>query len=344
MSPIPSVKSRKVPLARRLLVTLMLAAAASLYAALPAAAMTRAELYQASVPAPARGEANQAAAFAQAMRIVLVRITGRRNAGDDAAMSPLVGEARRYVQQFRAAADNQLSVAFDSNAIDRWLAQNGQPIWGRDRPTTFVWLVAPAAGNQPATVVRAEDSPDIRTAVEAEAQLRGIALRWPAAADLIGHHIEAATLLTGPNPPLFELGRQLGGEGVLIGRPGPAGSILWAHQFHDHAGSTAGLTEGIDALADLYAGLFAASGAPAPVDLEVSGLGDVAAYARVQGTLESLAFVTHVSVRGLDADRMQLRLSVRGGAVALQRALALNGFLEPLASSDPAVLRYQLRP
>jgi hypothetical protein len=309
----------------------------------PAAALTRAELYQASVPAPERGEAAQSAAFAQAMRVVLVRVTGRRTAGDDAALAPLVGEARRYVQQYRAAPDAQLIVAFDGSAIDRWLAQNGQPIWGRDRPATFVWLAAPAAGTQAAAVVRADDTSDLKSAVDAEAQLRGIPLRWPAAADLIAHHIDYATVAVGANGPLLDLGRQLGGEGVLIGRPGASGTIQWIHQFQDHGGSFAGPTEGVDGAADLYAGLFAASGAPAPVDLEVSGVGDVASYARVQNILESLAFVAHFSVRALDADRVQLRLAVRGGAAALQRALALNGSLEPLAIGDGATLHYQLR-
>jgi hypothetical protein len=341
IDPARSVKSRRPPASLR--AALLLSVAACLCGLQPAAALTRAELYQATVPAPERGEAGQSAAFAQAMRVVLVRITGRRTAGEDAALAPLVAEARRYVQQFRAAPDAQLAVAFDGNAIDRWLAQSGQPIWGRDRPATFVWLAAPAAGTQAAAVVRAEDTSDLKSAVDAEARLRGIPLRWPSGADLVSHHIDMAAVAGGPNGPLFELGRQLGGEGVLIGRPGAAGTLQWTYQFQDHGGSVAGATEGVDAAADLYAGLFAASGAPAPVDLEVSGVGDVAAYARMQNVLESLAFVSHLSVRALDGDRVQLRLSVRGGAAALQRALALNGALEPLAISDGATLHYQLR-
>ena len=309
-----------------------------------APAATRTELYQASVAAPERGEAAQSAAFAQALRVVLVRVTGRRTAGDEAVFAPLLAEARRYVQQYRAAADNQLVVIFDGNAIDRWLSQNGQPVWGRDRPATFVWLAVPAAGTQAAAIVRAEDTSDLKAAIDAAAQLRGIPLRWPAAADLVTHHVDYPTVAGGPVSPLFDLGRQLGGEGVLIGRPGAAGAILWAHQFQDRTSSFAGPTEGIDGAADVYAGLFAASGAPAAVDLEVSGIADVAAYARVQSTLESLSFVAHVGVSSLDGDRVLLRLSVRGGAAALRRALALNGPLEALAGGEGATLHYQLRP
>ena len=40
--------------------------------------------------------------------------------------------------------------------------------------------------------------------------------------------------------------------------------------------------------ADLYAGLFAASGNLVPVDIEVTGVGDLREYANVQTYLESL--------------------------------------------------------
>ena len=55
-------------------------------------------------------------------------------------LSPLLGNARRYVQQYRGAPDSQVWVAFDGAAIERWLTQNGQPLWGHERPTTLVWL------------------------------------------------------------------------------------------------------------------------------------------------------------------------------------------------------------
>src|SRR5271170_6676762 len=103
-------------------------------------ALTRAELYQATVPVADRSEASLAAAFEAALKIVLARVTGRRAAQDDPALAPLVANARRYVQQYRAAPDGQLLVAFDGAAIDRWLTQNNQPLWGHERPATFVWL------------------------------------------------------------------------------------------------------------------------------------------------------------------------------------------------------------
>ncbi len=329
---------------------LFLALTALLLAAPFADAVPRADLYQAVVPMPDRSEGGQAGAFETALRIVLVRVTGRRSAGEDAPLAALVGEARRYVQQYRAAPDNQLWVAFDANAIDRWLAQNGQPIWGHDRPATFVWLAVPAAGGQGGAVVKNDDSLDAKAALDAEAQLRGIALRWPTAADLQAHHIDYAAVANSPNATLVDLGQRLGGEGVLIGRPVLTGGVVafrWVLHFQDQGSEFAGVTEGVDAAADLYAGLFAASGAPAAVDIDVDGLSDVRAYARVQTYLESLAFVSHVSVRAVDADHALFRLTVRGGASALQRAISVDGSLEPAGATAGAtagaVLHFHLR-
>src|SRR5579863_5378571 len=146
-------------------------------------ALSRAELYQATAPAPDRSEAGQNDAFQTAMKTVLVRVTGRRSAEDDPALAPLIANARRYVQQYRGAADSQLWVSFDGPAIERWLTQNGQPLWGHERPTTFVWLTAPT-GPQTGTVVTAEDSSDLKMAIDAAARLRGLPLLWPSAVDV----------------------------------------------------------------------------------------------------------------------------------------------------------------
>jgi uncharacterized protein len=310
------------------------------------AAASRVELYQVTVPKPERSEASQDGAFQSALGIVLVRVTGRRTAGEDAVFAPLMADARRYVQQYRATPDNQFWVAFDGNAINRWLAQNGQPIWGRDRPATFVWLAIPAAGSPGGTVAKGEDNSDLKAAIDAEAAVRGIPVRWPTSAELQAHHIDFAAVTNSPNATLADLGLRLGAEAVLIGRPampGSAAAYRWAHQFQDRTNEFAGTIEGIDGAADLYAGLFAASGAPTPVDIEVAGLADVTAYAKVQTYLESLTFVLHVGVRSMNADHALFRLTVRGGPNALQRALSANPSLEPLPATDASVLRFHLR-
>jgi uncharacterized protein len=308
-------------------------------------AAARTELYQATVPVSDRSEAAQTAAFQNAMRTVLVRVTGRRSAEDDPALAPLVSNARRYVQQYRSAADNQLWVAFDGASIERWLTQNGQPLWGHERPVTLV-LLAVQTGPQSGSVITAEDTSELKASIDAAAAARGVPLLWPSTADLQRTRLDYATV-SGATPPstVAEMGRRIGGEAVLIGRASGGGAnanVRWVHLFQDRSSEYSGTLEGVNRAADLYAGMFAASGSVVPVDIEVVGVNDLREYASVETYLESLTFISHVSVESLSGDVVRFRLATRGGADALQRALSLSGRLQPVAGGDNGIQRFQL--
>jgi hypothetical protein len=310
-----------------------------------ALALTRAELYQAMAPVDDRSEAAQTAAFQTAMKIVLIRVTGRRSAEDDPALAPLVDNARRYVQQYRAAPDNQMWVSFDGPAIERWLTQNSQPLWGHERPTTFVWLTA-QTGPQSGTVITADSASELKMAIDAAAALRGLPLLWPSAGDVQRNRLDYAGVSGATPSALAEIGRRAGAEGVLIGRASGtsgAANVRWSHFFQDHSSEFSGALEGVNRTADLYAELFAASGNLVPIDIEVTGIGDLREYATVQTYLESLTFITHVSVVALTADGVRFRLATRGGADSLQRTLSLNGRLRPISAGENGIQRFQLR-
>lgn len=318
---------------------------AVLYPADAAFALSRAELYQATAPAPDRSEEGQNDAFESAMKTVLVRVTGRRSAEDDPALAPLIANARRYVQQFRGAADSQLWVSFDGPAIERWLTQNGQPLWGHERPSTFV-LIAAQTGPQSGTVITADSTSELKAAIDATAAFRGVPLVWPSAADLQRNRLDYAAVSGGTPSTLVETARRASGEGVLVGRAGgtsAAANVRWTLLYQDRTSEFSGPLEGVNRAADLYAELFAASGNLAPVDIEVSGVADLRDYASAQSYLESLTFISHVSVVGLTGGSIRFRLTTRGGAESLRRALSLNGPLQPIAPGDAGLLRFELR-
>ena len=318
--------------------------AALLLAGRPAAALTRVELYQATAPLSDRSEAAQTAAFQNAMRTVLVRVTGSRSAEEEAALAPLIGNARRYVQQYRAAADGQLWIAFDGAAIERWLTQNGQPLWGRERPATFVWLAA-QTGTQTGVVITADDSSELKSSIDLAALQRGLPLIWPSAADVQKNHVDFAAVNGGSASVLAEMAHRLGGEGVLIGRANgnsAAAAVRWTLLFQDHSSDYSGMLDGVNRAADLYAGLYAASGSLQPVEIEVTGVSDLHAYAGIESYLETQTFISHLSVEALSGDTVRFRLASRGGAESLQRSLALSGRLTPLAGGEDGIQRFQL--
>ena len=302
------------------------------------------ETYQVTVPLADLCEAAQTAAFQMALKVVLIRVTGRLGADEDPALAPLIGSARRYVQQYRAAPDQQLWVAFDGPALERWLTQNNQPVWGPERPQIFVWLTE-QTGPQTGTVVTSTDSSELKHSIDAEADTRGIGLIWPTAADLQKNNLDYAGVNNTSPATLQEIGRRSGGEAALIGRASnatAAAGVHWTFLFQDRSSDFTGALEGVNRAADTYAGLYAASGGIVPVDIEVSGINDLKDYAGVQAYLESLNFVSHVGVQSLSADTVRFHLMARGGAETLQRALALHGQLQPVGAGDGGIPRFQL--
>lgn len=335
-------RDRRAPVGRLALVLCLLAAA---LVAFHTEAATRAELYQATVPVADRSEAAQSAAFEAAMRVVLVRVTGRRAAGDEPALAPLVDGARRYVQQYRSAGEGLLWVAFDGAAIERWLTQNGQPLWGHTRPATVVFIAVAGAGAG-GSVLTHEDSSELKAAIDAAAAARGAPLIWPSAADLKREQLDYTSISSASASSLAEAAHRLGGEGVLVGRASGAGAganVRWTFAFQERASEFTGEpAEGPNRAADTYVGIFGVSGAVVPVEVEVAGIRELKDYGEVQTYLESLALVTHVAVEGLTGDTVRFTLTARGGAEALGHVLALDGRLHANGAGENGILRFQL--
>jgi hypothetical protein len=161
-------------------------------------------------------------------------------------------------------------------------------------------------------------------------------LVWPTA--------EAVADNAAANPA--DLAHRLGAEGVLVGHANgatAAAGVHWTLSFQDRSLEIPGLLEGVNRTADLYAGLYSASGSLAPVEIDVTGVGDLQDYAGVQAYLESLNFIAHVGVEALTGDTVRFLLTMRGGIESLQRAVALNGRLQSIPSGENGIQRFQLR-
>lgn len=128
-----------------------LAAALWCGAALCMAGIARADLPVHEVIVPLQGptEADRAASLKEALRVVAVRASGRRDAGSSGTVAG--ADPARYVQRYSATADKRLKVGFDAHAVERLLEQAGLPQWPAERPAVTV----DAPGVDPAELERA---------------------------------------------------------------------------------------------------------------------------------------------------------------------------------------------
>lgn len=313
---------RATPYPRRPRVAARIAAiaiAALLPAAVSPARAADVPVYQATVPLPANGETERAAAFGEALRTVAVRASGRRNAGDALAGT----DPQRYVQQYAATSDRRLKVGFDPRGVEQLLVQAGLPVWAAERPPTIVVLAG-----QPA-VARAE--------AERASALRGLPVSiQDGTADTAG--VSAAVAAGNAADVLRRAGAEP--EAAVLLSPAVAGGGLWAFA---HAGqvvrSPGSAAEAVHAAADALAARYAPASTRSVSAAEI-GVGGVDRYEAYASTLEylgSLSNVRGVAVEGLEGDVLRLRVSLRGDLELLRRFAALDRRLLPPGDGHPGV-------
>jgi hypothetical protein len=309
---------------------------------LAAQAVTVGDLYEVALPI----QGNRETAFVEAMKIVAVRVSGRRDAAIQ--LGAAASNARQYVQRFSFTADNQLNVAFDTNSIDRILSESGLPIWGRERPATLVLLNAPLGTGAPMWLEASYPANERETLTHVAKQ-RGVPIVWPTLDSQ-----DRSLLASAANAPseLLAIAARHNANAVLLGQANrnAAGalSVQWTLVSDEGAGEISGsLEEGIHLIADTFGRIYAASaGSLASITIEVAGIRSLDDYAATMNYLEAMTLVRTIAVEQVSGETMRFQLAVRGDATTLRRALALDNKLIPVgedavASTDRLQLRLQ---
>ncbi len=288
------------------------------------------DLYTASATLSGRGNSAQNAAFQGAMRDVLARVTGRRDAADLETLKPLVNGAARYVRSFQAAPGGQLAISFDGSAIEAAIDQAGLPYWSPERPLTLVWLAVDRGGGR-RSLVTANSSSDEQRQLERVARQRGIPLAWPSASDDLRSVQDAAW--NGSHGALLGAARRYGADGVLIGRASlVAGqwAVRWTFQGAGMSFVQDGdLETGAHEAADRYASIYASrtAGQRSEQLVTITGIDSLEAYAHAQRALQRLEAVRGLNLREVGAGQVTFEVTLRGDPQALAAAVRRDGRL-----------------
>ena len=284
---------------------------AGLASAMPVGAVTLGNLYETDQPVL---NSSRDAAFVEALKTVVVRVSGQRDA--PARLGGLLNDPRKYVQRFGFTADNVLQVGFDSVSVDKMLQDAGLPIWGRERPATLVLLnVIDSSGYS--YWISGDQPNNQKEFLEKVARDRGLPLKWPAVAP---QGFDETTAL--------QEAERYGANAALLGRS-QGGVVRWTVVSSEGSSQVSGgMDEGVHLAADTFARVFAASASSlGNVVVEVSGIGDLDAYASTLNYLEGMTLVRAVALEQVSGDTMRFKLAVRGDAATLRRAIALDSRL-----------------
>jgi len=279
-------------------------------------------------------------AFEQALRGVLVRLSGSVDVGGNPAVGPLLGRAPSLVQQFRYRVDEAASAAqgtpaarylwvrFDKASLDRAMRESGIPLWGARRPRVLLWLATERKGAR--RLVSLENETSTRDILLARARERGMPLQLPLMDLLDQSALSAADLWAGYEAAIRDASKRYPHDVILTGRLRDLGG-RWEARWT--------LLSGIDTVQDKLAARYApTSGGDGSAFTRVRfrGIDSVAAYGRLIAIVGEQEDITRVNVRGVQGDDLYLDLWARGGPNALTRMLSLGGelFLEPPAEPE----------
>jgi hypothetical protein len=280
-----------------------------------------------------RGEA-AAPVVQEAMRRVLVRATGRREAGTDPAFGALVAEAPRYVQSSRKAANGSTVLVFDEAAVEQAITSAGRAVWERDRPFTFVLFHPPLTGQ---ALVAA------RTELEKAADARGLPI------NLAPVPVVDSTGMDLPREAVLQGAQRMGGDAVLIARsdnPTVPGTWQWTLQTQFGSESwTGALDAGVNGAVDALTRAQEATAGVAELEavVQVTGVATLNDYAAVSRLLEGIPGQKRVSLAETSGTTATFNVLVRGGADTVDRALGSSARLSRAGAANGQLL-YTYRP
>jgi uncharacterized protein len=319
--------------------------AALLLVAMTAATGHAAEvaLYRTTVPLKSATEADRNAAFGEALRAVVVRASGRRDAASNPQVSAAAGRANRLVQQYSATADGALRVGFDAATIDELLGKAGLPAWPSERPATLVVMPAPGAAAAEGLALRAGDASPERAQLELAAQARGVPLVWPLAqvsvetirARLGDAGVEGAVRAAGTQADAVLIAADSGGQ--------PEWMVAHLGQVARRRGSA---VDGVNLTADTYADIYAppSTRSLSTASVRIDGIESLQSYAGLLQELESLSIVRGIAVTEVNRSVVRVDLTLRGDLELLRRVALLTPTLRPASSADAAAPQFVYLP
>jgi hypothetical protein len=313
------------------------------------------DLYQAEAPVANLRPENRRPAIRAALGMVLVKLTGDRYAAADPSLQQVLQRAESYMLEFKTNAESlMLWVHFDENTLTRDLRELGVALWGKERPSTLLWLlINDQSGSQ---ILGLEGNPEYLASTGKRARLRGIDLTYPLLDLEDAERLPPGLILQGNTQAILDASDRYPVESILAGIVEAVAPELWEGRWYGYLDgavhnwrsegdmSDIAIGEGIDHMADLLAARFIQENAQeqSSISLTITDINTVAQYAAALKYLESLSVVSKVQVSSVTPGEVTFRLLAHGGCNAVAQAIELGRKLIP-GDARPCT-RYQLLP
>lgn len=333
----------------------------------PVAWSAPAGLYEVEVAVADQTAASRSTALVEALRQVVVKVSGSASAAASAPVKEALRTPARHVQQYSyranegaasAAEPLLLAVAFDKPTIDQLIHEAGLSVWSSSRPLTIVWLAVEQGSER--ILVGAGDRGLVKELLVKAAQRRGLPLRLPLLDATDRARVQADDLWSEFHDSILQASQRYAPQAVLVGRLAPASGGRWQVRWSLYQGTTPQrwnqtgdkveslVAYGIEATTDTLAAAGATVAEPQVAGGDelawvVTEVRDMRNQRRVMDYLGALRGVSGVQLVQVNSDSLRLHISSSSGEAALQQQLAFDNHLLPL-SLPPASSSTLVRP
>jgi hypothetical protein len=322
------------------------------------------DLFQVEVAAAGRDPGSRDAALGQALRQVLVRVTGSTESLRNPSIGPLLKNPSRFAQQFRfrdippetpgQAEQLKLWVQFDGVALAREVREAGLPYWGSERPDVLLWLAIDNRGRR--YLVSDNSGGSAARSLAQAASRRGLPLTLPLMDLEDQRAVQFTDVWGGFVGSLQEASQRYRPQVILVGKLGRSGTsggwrgswnLLGAggqQSWTSHAANLeAAVEQGIGEASEWLALQYAVVATDEAVrSLLVEGVQGLEDYARVSKYLASLTPVEQVQVARVNGQEVEFSLNLNSEERNLLQVITLGRVLQ--AIEEPSGWRFRLNP
>lgn len=302
--------------------------------ALPTAKAATASLYDVEIAVADESAEARWGAFVQGMREVFIRI-----AGDSIILDKMKQpQPTPYVKQYTylpietpsEAADGEvknyrLNIQFNGSLMEKYLIDNGMPVWGDHRPDVLIWLAVNDGRNE--YVLRSADHSIIKSTVDEAMKRRGVPDLWPLYDRRDKKILSVADIRGGFKDPVSDASKR------YTSGPALSGSLMWNGKQWQSSWSLMMdgssqlwslvdsdydrlINKAVDQAADVLGSALAVHDFDneqklASLKLDVDSVTSVDSYRRVENYLRSIVSVASVMPLTVDGQSVLFGLKIR---------------------------------
>ena len=330
---------------------------------LPGHAIKVSGLYEAETIVADQSNEGRTAAIQACLGRVLVKLTGGRNVSANPELQSILGQADKFVQQYRYREIQvempastglpppnkwRLAVKFDEENLNKSLRESGIPVWDKERPSILIWLALERANRR--LFAEAESAPELLQLVHDLAQQRGVPILFPLQDLNDKTQIQPGDVWLGFQEPIMAASGRYNADIILTASVRSPVPGIWEGRWRSYGGDglshewttetdllEVALEEGFNGFVDILGAEFVRTSSYTllgDIEITVAGVNSVEHYARLIGYLKSLSSISEVHVMEVRTGEVKLALTAHGGEPVVVQTISLGRTLEPLENPD----------